>query len=71
MENSLLAIFDKIWPNTLYYSTGCLARFLSNFKNFFKNLILIGMNSKILCNIRTCICIKKNYENGEFSPSHF
>ena len=25
MENSLLAIFDEIWPKTLYYSTGCLA----------------------------------------------
>ena len=36
MENSLLAIFAKIWPMTLYYSTGCLARFLSNFKNLKK-----------------------------------
>ena len=25
MENSLLAIFDEIWPKTLYYSTWCLA----------------------------------------------
>ena len=33
MENSLLAIFDEIWPMTLYYSTGCLSRFLSIFKN--------------------------------------
>ena len=24
VENSLLAIFDEIWPNTLYYSTGSL-----------------------------------------------
>ena len=24
MENSLLAIFTKIWPQTLYYSTGTL-----------------------------------------------
>ena len=32
MENSLLVIFDEIWPETLYYSTGTLARFLSNFK---------------------------------------
>ena len=29
MENSLLAIFDKIWPMTLYYSTG---RFCQNFE---------------------------------------
>ena len=27
MENSLLDIFDKIWPKTLYYSTGCLSNF--------------------------------------------
>ena len=25
MENSHLAIFDKIWPTTLYYSTGFLS----------------------------------------------
>ena len=66
MENSLLFIFGEIWPNTLYYSTGTLAQFWSN-------LILIGISSKFLCNIstRTCICIRKNYENGEFSPFHF
>ena len=39
MENSLLAIFGEIWPKTMYYSTGTLARFLSNFKNFIKNPI--------------------------------
>ena len=33
MKNSLLAIFAKIWPITLYYSTGTLAQFLSTFKN--------------------------------------
>ena len=32
MVNSLLAIFDEIWPMTLYYSTGCLARFLASLK---------------------------------------
>ena len=32
MENSLLANFDEIWPMTLYYSTGSLTQFLSNFK---------------------------------------
>ena len=21
--------------------------------------------------LRTCMCIRKNYKNGEFSPSHF
>ena len=25
MEDSLLAIFDEIWPMTMYYSTGTLA----------------------------------------------
>ena len=34
MENSLLVIFGEIWPKTMYYSTGSLARFWSNFKNY-------------------------------------
>ena len=71
MENSLLTIFDEIWPKTLYYSTGSLAQFWSNFKNSEKNLILIGTTSNLLHNISTCICIRKNYKNGEFSPNHF
>ena len=33
MENSLVFIFDEIWPTTLYYSTGTFTRFWSNFKN--------------------------------------
>ena len=33
MENSLLDIFDENWPKALYYITGTLAQFLSNFKN--------------------------------------
>ena len=45
MEISLLVIFDEIWPKTLYYSTGTLVRFLSNFKKFVKNPILIGISS--------------------------
>ena len=32
MENSLLDIFDEIWPKTLYYSTGCFVKFWSNLK---------------------------------------
>ena len=71
MENSPLAIFDEIWPKTLYYSTGSLARFLSKFKKFIKYPILIGISSNFKNNIRTCICIRKNYKNGDFSPSHF
>ena len=30
MENSLLSIFGKIWPKTLYYSTGSLACIVHN-----------------------------------------
>ena len=33
MENSLLFIFDEIWPKTMYYSTGTFTQFWSNFKN--------------------------------------
>ena len=33
MEKSLLVIFGEIWPKSLYYSTGTLAQFWSNFKN--------------------------------------
>ena len=61
MENSLLAIFDEIWPMTMYYKL----------KKFIKNPILIGISSNFLHNTSTCICIRKNYKNGEFSPSHF
>ena len=71
MVNPLLLIFDEIWLKTLYYSTGSLAQFWSNFKFFFKNLNLIGMSSKFLQNISTCICIRKNYKNGKFSPIDF
>ena len=28
MENSLLFNFGEIWPETMYYSTGTLTRFL-------------------------------------------
>ena len=31
--NSTVAIFHEIWPITMYYSTGTLARFWSKFKN--------------------------------------
>ena len=29
------------------------------------------MRSNFLHNIKTCMCIRKNYKNGGFSPSHF
>ena len=53
MENSLLVTFGEIWPKTMYYSTGSLAQFFEQFQNS----ILIGINSKFLRNISTCICI--------------
>ena len=67
MENSLLVIFGQnpctivegLWPN-----------FKATIK-IHKNTILIGISSNFLHNISTCICIRKNYKNGEFSPSHF
>ena len=53
MENSLLAIFDEIWPETMYYSTGTLARFLSNFKihkksNFDRNQLKLSTQHKYM-----------------------
>ena len=33
MDISLLAIFDEIWPKSLYYSTGSLANFGATLKN--------------------------------------
>ena len=71
MENSLLVILDKIWVKTLYYSTGTLGPIFEQLKKFVKNPILIGISSNLLHNISTCICIRKNYKNGKFSPSHF
>ena len=71
MENLLLAIFDEIWPKTMYYSTWSLAQFLSNFKIFFKNPSLIRISSNLKNKIRTCISIRKNYKNRKFFPSHF
>ena len=55
MENSLLFIFDKNWLETMYYSTGTLAQFWSNFKKFVKNPILIGISSKFLHNIHVYV----------------
>ena len=71
MKNSLLAIFDEIWLKTMYYSTGSLTPILEQLKKFVKNPIPIGISSNFLHNIRTCICIRKNYKNEEFSPNHF
>ena len=49
---------------------GLLSDFGATVKNI-KNPILIGNSSKFLHNISACICIRKNYKNGEFSPTHF
>ena len=70
MENSLLVIFDEIWPMTLYYGTRSLARFWSTLK-IVKNPIVIRVSSNFLHNISTCICIRKNYKNEEFPVAIF
>ena len=66
MEDSLLVIFAKIWPKTRDFG-----QILEQLSKFVKNPILIGISSNFRNSIRTCICIRKNYKNGEFSPSHF
>ena len=70
MKNSLLAIFAKIWPITLYYSTGTLVRFLATLKihkksNFDRNQL------KLFTSHKTMYMYQKMYENEKFSPSHF
>ena len=48
MENFLLAIFDEIWPNTLYYSTGSLSKFWRIHKksNFDQNQLKLSKQHK-------------------------
>ena len=70
MENSLLVNFAEIWPKTLYYSTGSWPDFGATLK-IHKNPILIGISSKFLGNISTCMCLRKCNKNGEFSPCKF
>ena len=70
MENSLLANFDEIWPKTMYYSTGSLTRFWSNFKNSDRYYMLSGILTKeailymflkliikLLGNAEQCSCV--------------
>ena len=55
----------------MYYRTGILGQFWSYFKNFVKNSIMIEISSNFLRNLKTCIYIRINYKNGEFSPFNF
>ena len=72
MENSPLFIFDKIWPKTMYdIVQGLWPNFGATLKIYKKNPILIGISSKLLHNIGTCICIRQCNKNGEYSPSNF
>ena len=53
MQNYLLDIFDEIWPMTLYYSTGTLTQFWSNFKfkkksNFDQNQLKLSTKHKYM-----------------------
>ena len=40
-------------------------------QKFVKNLNLIGISLNLKHNIRKCICIRKNYKNGEFPAAIF
>ena len=71
MQNSFNLIFDEFWLETMYYSTGTLAQFLNNFKNFLRNPILIGISSNFLHNISTCMYIRKCNKNAEFPQFNF
>ena len=64
MENSLLAIFDKI-PCTIVHPI------FEQLLKIVKNPILIGISSNLISNMRKCICIRKNYKNGEFPVAIF
>ena len=51
MKKSLLAILAKIWPITLYYSTGILVRFFATSKfikksNFDQDQLKVSMQHK-------------------------
>ena len=70
MENSLLVIFGENWPKSLYYSTGILSDFGATLKNRKKSKF--NRNElKLSTQLKTCICIRKKYKNGEFSTCHF
>ena len=62
-QSMLNEMFDKL-------TSIIIVSFWNNFK-IYKNLILIGISSKFLCKISTCICMRKKYKSGEISPSHF
>ena len=47
MENSLLFIFGKIWPKSLYYSTGTFTRFWSNFKRIHDNAYMFMLHVQL------------------------
>ena len=53
MKNSLLFNFGEIWPETMYYSTGTLTRFLATFKirkksKFDRNQLKISTQHKYM-----------------------
>ena len=71
MKNSFLAFLTKFDQNHCTIVQGLWANFSATVKKFIKNPILNRIGSNFLHNIRTCMCIRKNYKKGEFSPSHF
>ena len=70
MENSLLVILTKFAKRPCTIVQGLLPDFGATLKihkksNFDRNQLKVSTQHKYM------ICIKKNYKNGEFSPSHF
>ena len=67
IEKSLLAVFGKIFVQ-LYM---VLDSIFEQLIKFIKNLILIGISSNLLHNMRTCMFVyRESYRNGKFSHSH-
>ena len=68
-KTTIIIFTDNGWSLNIL-SEPCFI-LLEQLYKFIKDPILIGISSNFLHNISTCICIRKNYKNGEFSPSHF
>ena len=63
MLKSLLFIFAKIWPKTLYYSTVYFSKIGSFLEMLITQKIFVGNSSNFPHSIRTSICIRKCNKN--------
>ena len=61
MKNSLLAIFDEIWPMTLYRVFG---QIFEQLQKFIKNPILIGISSNFKVKVQTKSKYSTNQSNS-------